>query len=465
MKEGLSVKLRTLVLVLASIPLVTTARAWQIETIDAGRRVGRYCAIAVDDSNRPHISYLNGDFPSLRYATWTGTVWRTEIVDDSTRVGEYTSIALDASGYPHISYREVDGSNLKYARWTGTQWETRRIDTSPGVGRYTSIAIDDSGRPHIAYHAASGANLKYAFFTGTEWLVETVDSVGSVGAYCSMALQYGTTAYISYMDDPLDVKLAWQSGGGWEFEKVDTVGQVGYGTSVAIDSNGYAQIAYLARTPMEVEVRVARWSGSEWIIESIASLPELDGATSIALDSPGYAHVTYHDNISGALKHAYWDGSSWQAEVIDGQGFVTGDYNSIVVDKDNNVHVAYCSYPDTFYLDSDLRYAKRGPTTEVETELTGRRFSYRLFQNSPNPFSHSTKIRFQLARPGAVSIKIYDIAGRRVKILTSGKAKAGPHEVAWDGTDAAGRRLPSGVYFTQMKTGDYTAAKKLLLVR
>jgi len=70
-----------------------------------------------------------------------------------------------------------------------------------------------------------------------------------------------------------------------------------------------------------------------------------------------------------------------------------------------------------------------------------------------------------LARPGAASIKIYDIAGRQVKVLTSGKAKAGPHEVTWDGTDAAGHRLSSGVYFTQMKSGEYRAAKKLLLLR
>ncbi len=70
-----------------------------------------------------------------------------------------------------------------------------------------------------------------------------------------------------------------------------------------------------------------------------------------------------------------------------------------------------------------------------------------------------------MARPGAVTIKVYDIAGRQVKVLTNGKPKAGPHHVTWDGTDAADHRLPSGVYFTQIKAGEYRAAKKLLLLR
>ena len=463
MKERLSVKLRTVVLVLASIFLVTSALAWQIQTIETGRSIGTYCSIAVDDSSHAQISYRSGNNFSLRYARWTGTDWSIESADTGG-VGGWTSIALDEAGYPHISYHDGLRDDLKYTRWTGSGWETERIDTSPGVGDYSSIAIDDSGRPHIAYHAFSGRNLKYAFFTGTEWLVETVDSPGWVGIYCALALQFGTTPYISYMDgDSFDLKLAWQSGGGWEFERVDTLSRVGWYTSVAIGSNGYPQIAYHG---LDFNgLRVARWDGSGWAKETIDAGAKVRRWKSIALDSHGYAHISYYDENLDALNHAYWDGSSWHTEVIDGQGVRTGDYNSIAVDRENNVHVAYCSWLDTLYIDSDLRYAKRGPTTGVETGLAGRRFQYRLFQNSPNPFSHWTKIRFQLAKPGAVSIKVYDIAGRQVKVLTSGKAKAGSHHVTWDGTDAADHRLPSGVYFTQMKSGDYTAVKKLLLVR
>ena len=474
MKERLSRGFTTAVLLLASILLVTTALAWQIETVETGWRVGNHCSIAVDDSNRAHISY-SGSAPSgLRYAKWTGTDWNIETADSSHWGVARTSIALDDDGLPHISYRAAGaGRGLKYARLTDTGWELERIETLPsGVGEYSSIAIDDSGRPHIAYGTGTGANLRYAFFTGSEWLKETVDSVGVVGYYCSIALQSGTTAYISYMDGSpsIDLKLAthtWKrfriAEPRWQFEMVDTVGEAAWGTSIAIGSDGFPQIAYFARVPWEV--RVARWTGSEWIIESIASLTQGGGRTSIALDSYGYAHVTYHNKISGALKHAYWDGSFWQTEMIDNRDIVPGRYNSVAVDRENNVHVAYCSYLDTVSLDSELRYAKRGPTTGVETELADRRFSYRLFQNSPNPCREFTSINYQLPEPGHTTLRVYDISGRLVRTLVDGRKETGHHTIHWDGRDGNGDLVPSGVYFYRMEVGEYRAAKKLLLVR
>ena len=467
-RERLHRGVSTVLLLLASILLVMSAMAWEIETIETGWWVGEFCAIAVDDSGRAHISY-NGNSPlGLRYAKWTGIDWSIETVDSIHWGAAWTSIALDSSGYPHISYRECGSiKGLKYARLTVTGWELERIETSPaGVGEYSSIAIDDSGRPHIAYGTGTGANLRYAFFTGSEWLKQTVDSVGRVGEYCSMALQFGMTPYISYLsyvDGFLDLKLAWRAGDEWQFEMVDTVGEAGWGTSIAIGSNGYPQIAYFARTPREV--RVARWTGSEWTIESIATLTELWGGTSIALDSYGYAHITYHDNISEALKHTYWNGSSWQTEMIDNQYFSTGVHNSIAIDRLNNVHVAYHSYLDTIPTDSELRYAKRSPTTGVETELAGRHFSYRLLQNHPNPCREFTTITYQLPEPGHTALRIYDVSGRAVRTLVDERKQTGRHTVPWDGRDGNGDLVPSGVYFYRMEVEDYRAAKKLLLVR
>ena len=467
-RERLRRGLSTLLLPLASILLVTTALAWQIETVETGWRVGNHCSIAVDDSNRAHISY-NGSAPSgLRYAKWTGSDWNIKTVDSIHWGVTWTSIALDSSGYPHISYREIGNiKGLKYARLTGTGWELERVETSPtGVGAYSSIAIDDSGRPHIAYGTGTGANLRYAFFTGSEWLKQTVDSVGRVGEYCSMALQFGMTPYISYLsyvDGFLDLKLTWRAGDEWQFEMVDTEREAGWGTSIAIGSNGYPQIAYYSRDPYEL--RIARWSGSEWILESLDILGGTQGGTSIALDSYGYAHVTYHDNVSEALKHAYWNGSSWQTEMIDNQYFSTGVYNSIAIDRLDNVHVAYHSYLDTIPTYSELRYAKRDPTTGVETELPDRHFSYRLFQNHPNPCREFTTINYQLPEPGHATLRIYDISGRVVRTLVDERREAGSFTVRWDGRDGTGSPMPSGVYFYQMKVGEYRAAKKLLLVR
>jgi hypothetical protein len=89
-----------------------------------------------------------------------------------------------------------------------------------------------------------------------------------------------------------------------------------------------------------------------------------------------------------------------------------------------------------------------------------------LHQNVPNPFNPTTKISFDLAREGQVKLQVFNVAGHLVKTLVDGAmpAKRG-HEVAWNGLDEAGNRVPSGVYFYQLVTDDLTATKKMALLK
>ncbi|MEN8007791.1 MAG: endonuclease/exonuclease/phosphatase family protein [Candidatus Krumholzibacteriota bacterium] len=74
----------------------------------------------------------------------------------------------------------------------------------------------------------------------------------------------------------------------------------------------------------------------------------------------------------------------------------------------------------------------------------------RLMPNIPNPFNPSTEIRFELDRPGAVELNIYDARGHLVRGLVSGHFETGPFNAMWDGTDRAGRQVASGVYQVRM---------------
>jgi hypothetical protein len=89
-----------------------------------------------------------------------------------------------------------------------------------------------------------------------------------------------------------------------------------------------------------------------------------------------------------------------------------------------------------------------------------------LHQNVPNPFNPTTKIRFDLARNGQVKLQVFNVAGHLVKTLVDAAmpAKRG-HEVVWNGLDAAGNRVPSGVYFYQLVTDELTATKKMALLK
>lgn len=86
--------------------------------------------------------------------------------------------------------------------------------------------------------------------------------------------------------------------------------------------------------------------------------------------------------------------------------------------------------------------------------------SIRLFQNYPNPFNPSTLIRYELASPGFVSLKVYDIMGREVANLAEGSVSSGVHTVRFD---AEG--LSSGVYMYQLKVEGKTLTSNMLLIK
>jgi len=86
--------------------------------------------------------------------------------------------------------------------------------------------------------------------------------------------------------------------------------------------------------------------------------------------------------------------------------------------------------------------------------------------NYPNPFNPRTTLRFDLARAGRVELAVYDLQGRRVRVLVSETRPAGRHEVSWDGRDDQGHGLSSGIYFARVVLPDGAhAARKLTLVR
>jgi subtilisin family serine protease len=86
--------------------------------------------------------------------------------------------------------------------------------------------------------------------------------------------------------------------------------------------------------------------------------------------------------------------------------------------------------------------------------------NYNLYQNYPNPFNPATIIKYDLPKTGFVSLKIFDALGREVSSLISSQQEAGIHEVVWNA-----KNFTSGVYFYKLQSGDYTATKKMMLIK
>ena len=90
---------------------------------------------------------------------------------------------------------------------------------------------------------------------------------------------------------------------------------------------------------------------------------------------------------------------------------------------------------------------------------------HRLWQNAPNPFNPTTTITFDIAHPSPVRLRIYDVAGRLVRVLVDRDLGRAQHDVGWDGRDDGGRPVASGVYFYRIIVGDFVETRKMVLLK
>jgi len=87
-----------------------------------------------------------------------------------------------------------------------------------------------------------------------------------------------------------------------------------------------------------------------------------------------------------------------------------------------------------------------------------------LYQNFPNPFNPTTTITFQIPEKSDVQLLIYNTLGQVIKLLMDDKLDAGEYQVIWNATNELGQNVPSGIYFYELKTNNFSQIKKMILL-
>jgi len=175
-------------------------------------------------------------------------------------------------------------------------------------------------------------------------------------------------------------------------------------------------------------------------------------------------------------------GGSWQVSFVAKQTQTNTPFHKMPI----QVRVSFTSGPDTtirvmndvnnqeYYWTFDRQPSANGVTFDPGVDIVLKQggttigipgaieipFKYALYQNYPNPFNPVTKISFDIPEKNNVKIKIFDVLGKLVKVLLNETKDAGSYSVTFDGTN-----LPSGVYYYEIKAGNYTAAKKMALIK
>ncbi len=349
---------------------------WEIMTVDEGPSGHYYASMALDSFNRPHIAYIvrtDEDNSDLRYAYFNGATWEIEVLDDGEEMCFYPSLAVDSENRPHIAYSHGPfdwpfwEGDLRYAYNDGTGWSIEKV--SDEIYGDLSIAIDSGGKPHIAF---LGGGLKHAYKDDVgQWIIESAP-YDWLGAGISIALNAedypyictGSHVWVGFYSD-LYVDCSYYDGDGWHltnlFYEHTEGGDLDYYLSPSIDF--YNDVDYNASFSIFVEAEMGDqwWGYGLHFMDTLVDSGETGGsylrATSLDHDSYNRPHISYFGD-SSALKYTYRDGTNWQIEYVDIEGYDVGESSSIALDISDIPHIAYTV--DNLGSENDsIKYAYR----------------------------------------------------------------------------------------------------------
>jgi hypothetical protein len=153
-------------------------------------------------------------------------------------------------------------------------------------------------------------------------------------------------------------------------------------------------------------------------------------------------------------------GSNWDLFVSDGSIHALTHPGTLLVWRSTHYYDTGQANPQCF--DMLLEYFK--DETGVDDCETPTVLALR--QNAPNPFNGGTTVSYDIPRDGArATLEVFDVSGRRVRLLVDGPQSAGSKVVTWDGTNDEGSAVASGVYYCRMRSEDFEGSIKLLLLR
>ncbi len=132
----------------------------------------------------------------------------------------------------------------------------------------------------------------------------------------------------------------------------------------------------------------------------------------------------------------------------------------------NLVDIRKDPYSDTLYVaTSDSGVYKVFDVTAAVREEREMPVTHNLHQNYPNPFNPTTIIEYDIRREGRAELSIYSTLGQKVRTVVDEEKAMGSYQVVWDGKNDGGYSLPSGAYFYQLRVGEFTSARRMVLVK
>ena len=217
--------------------------------------------------------------------------------------------------------------------------------------------------------------------------------------------------------------------------------------SLAILGNGVGQPA-LTLTPTDLNMGMVNGGDTLTAIVNAAST----GNATLTIDSIRIDNPLFSSNMAGVLIMAPSSATDIQVTFVADttQSLQNGN---MVFYSDN------ATSPDSVLLTADV-------ITAITSGNTVKPDKFYLAQNFPNPFNPTTTITYLLPQKSSVQLDIFNTLGQIVKTHYSASQQPGEHKFQWDGTDATGNFVPSGIYFYRLKADQgFEQVRKMMLIK
>ena len=311
-------------------------------------------------------------------------------------------------------------------------------------------------KPKVSISSGDTISLSY-YYLATMVGNDTTTSAIRISRY--RQLTNGTIGVISLGSTPSELATettpkqehisALENGTLWFLYTIGTTGNINIKGRCSRDGGRtYSDTLLIAANPNVdeywIDVRYNRSTAGFDFIYYADSLQS--GPPSNNTDKIVYRYANYIDSTNfGVLNHVSQHAPLWSsANYIPSVLPLTNDAGVIWVGIDGATKKLYWN-----------RYALITKIVINETPV-----SYSLSQNYPNPFNPTTKINFNVAKNGLVTMKVYNILGKEVATLVNGNYNAGSYSVDFNAS-----KLSSGVYFYSIEVNGFKDIKKMMLVK
>jgi photosystem II stability/assembly factor-like uncharacterized protein len=392
-----------------------------------------HCLLATSDSTL----FVGGDNATLLRSTDNGSTWTSAMGK-----GIYADTVLSLEeGFGYI-FAGANGVESVYrSSDNGASW------SAANVGLPLSVQVNSMTSTASAIYAATNSGVYSSIDSGGSWVADTVGL--NMAPWYEYPTPGGTIGIIA-VDSALYTVRSWDTytQGGVYVTVADSIAWMSIGPD-SLPTYGIFAIAVVdANVFVAAASGVYLYSGSNqlWLSRSNGLPADLQSCIMTTADSLLFAYIGLRN---GQMYVTSDLGKTWSA--IHDSTFTSNGINAMVANKE--------------YLFAGTNSGGwRIPIADIITSVNNNhhhlQVGYVLYQNYPNPFNPTTIITYQLLAASHVTLKVYDVLGREVRLLVNERESAGSHSAAFDGSN-----LPSGVYIYRLQAGSFTQSKKLALLK